>query len=176
MSNQSSGVSRTLSGVLLLTLCLATMAQKRPSSLHRPEAMVHVSHRNELVTRCRSDARGTACIEHRAKAAAGGDLIFTPLTDPLISTPTEDRAEVRLSLPSSLGSSSIDAPLAAGTWQLAWADQRVGLRVPRDGQFQLRLSTVSGHCVRQDSGCKLESNIIHREIVVPPELALGVAN
>lgn len=162
-----------LASLLLVGLFCATGAQKKPSSLHQPGAAVRITHRHELVTECRVAAADGACVELRVKAPAGVDLLWAPISDPLISTPTEDRSPIRLSLPPSLGLSSIDARIPAGAWQFSWSNQRAALRVPAGGRMQVRLSTISGRCVRQQLACKLDGDATRRETQVPPEYALA---
>jgi len=174
MFNWRQGIRQSLASSLLIVLCCATLAQKKPSSLQKPGAGVHIVHRHELVAHCRADARGTGCVEQRVKAPAGAELVCSPIADPLISTRAEDRSPVALSLPNGLGTSALDIQLAAGAWEFSWSGQRAAVRVLDGRQFQVRLSTISGRCVRRENACQVDNEITRRALDVPPEY--GVTN
>jgi len=165
--------SAKLVSLLLVGPFCAMLAQKKPSSFHQPGAAVRITHRHESVIECRVAAADGECVEQRINAPAGVDVLWSPISDPLISTPTEDRAPLRVSLPRASGSSSLETRVPAGAWQFSWADQQAALRVPPGGRLQVRLGTISGRCIRDQKACKLESNATRRETHVPPEYALA---
>jgi len=161
-----------LACLLVLGISVALAAQKKPSSLHTPGATVRITHRHESVIDCRVAAAENACLEQRVKAPAAVDVLWAPISDPLISTPNEGRSPLRLSLPRALGASAIDAQVPAGAWQFSWFDQQVALRVPSGGRLQIQLSTISGRCIRQQAVCKVDGTAPRRATHVPPEFAM----
>ncbi|MEO7037560.1 MAG: hypothetical protein ABI548_26625 [Polyangiaceae bacterium] len=156
-----------------MVLCCATVAQKKPSSLEKPGAVVHFRHTHERVTRCGVSAGGGACHEVRVKASAGTELSLTPVADPLVTQPTPERTAVQVSIPNSVGTASTELRVAEGTWQLTWTDQRAAFRVHSGQEFPVLLTTISGHCLRVATACTVQNDGARRSVSITPEFAVS---
>ena len=155
-----------------MVLCCATVAQKKPSSLEKPGAVVHFRHTHERVTRCGVSVGVGTCQEVRVKASAGTELSLTPVADPLVTQPTPLRTAVQVSIPNSVGTASTEVRMAEGTWELAWADQRAAFRVQSGQEFPVLLTTTSGHCLRVATACTVQNDRTRRSVSIAPEFAV----
>lgn len=156
-----------------MILCCATLAQKKPTSLEKPGAVVHFRHTHERVARCGVPAGVGACQEVRVKASAGTALSLRPVADPLVTQPTPERSPVQVSIPNSVGTGSAEVRLEEGTWELAWADERAAFRVQSGQEFPVLLTTISGRCSRAAAACTVHNDGTRRSVSIRPEFAVS---